>query len=67
MESPKQPTTEETLEFCRQILRVASQLGKGETCCVWFHTAARKNQVIEVLNTRYSAADTDRIEINLYH
>ncbi len=67
METPKQPTLEDDLRFCRGILQTASQLGDGQVCCVWFMTSARKNHICDLLTSRYLAADLERIEINLYN
>ncbi len=61
------PTPEDDLNFCRDILRTASNLGEDEVCFVWFRTAKRKNQILEILNTRYPMADTSRIHIQVYH
>ena len=53
MEPPKQPTLEDNLKFCREILQVRNGLAPHEVCCVWFKTAARKNAIKDLLNERY--------------
>jgi hypothetical protein len=67
MEPPKQPTLEQNLQFCREILQTVNGLGAGEVCCVWFKTGARRKAIADLLNTRYYLADSDRVELNLYH
>jgi hypothetical protein len=61
--------TEKTddVELCRELLRVASSLDKGQTACIYFLTAAKRRSVMETMTRRYADADVRRIEFGLYH
>jgi hypothetical protein len=67
MEAPTQTTLEKDKQFCREILQIASTLEKDEVCRVWFKTAARKNQIVAVLESYYGQADLSKIQIVVYH
>ena len=72
MEKMEQPQDlgegpEDPAELCRALLQMTQQLEHNQVVCIYFNKWARREQIIEMMRSRYGEANLRKIEFGLYH